>query len=103
MTLSGCARTLCVEYGGGLAIEGVISRTFSNPASPGPVHPCQQAANNNGLPPPEALRLGGASEGNLTAALRTPTLDGLGAVGAHLHARTEHIDTNHQVRWPPSR
>jgi glutamate carboxypeptidase len=34
---------------------------------------------------------GGASDGNLTAALGVPTLDGLGALGAGAHAADEHI------------
>jgi glutamate carboxypeptidase len=35
--------------------------------------------------------VGGASDGNFTAALGIPTLDGLGPVGAGAHARHEHI------------
>ena len=35
---------------------------------------------------------GGASDGNFTAALGVPTLDGLGAVGDGAHAEHEHID-----------
>jgi glutamate carboxypeptidase len=35
---------------------------------------------------------GGASDGNLTAALGVPTLDGLGALGDGAHARHEHVD-----------
>jgi glutamate carboxypeptidase len=34
---------------------------------------------------------GGGSDGNITAALGVPTLDGLGAVGDGAHARSEHI------------
>ena len=34
---------------------------------------------------------GGASDGNFTAALGVPTLDGLGADGAGAHARHEHV------------
>ncbi|MGH9162142.1 MAG: M20 family metallopeptidase, partial [Vicinamibacteraceae bacterium] len=34
---------------------------------------------------------GGASDGNFTAALGVPTLDGLGAVGEGPHARHEHV------------
>lgn len=37
------------------------------------------------------LRVGGASDGNFTAAY-APTLDGLGAVGKGAHARYEHIE-----------
>ena len=42
------------------------------------------------LPPP--ARVGGASDGNLTAAVGIPTLDGFGAVGAHPHARGEYVN-----------
>ncbi len=35
--------------------------------------------------------VGGVSDGNLTAAEGTPTLDGLGAVGGGAHAKTEHV------------
>jgi glutamate carboxypeptidase len=37
---------------------------------------------------------GGGSDGNLTAALGTPTLDGLGAVGDGAHSAHEHIIAN---------
>jgi glutamate carboxypeptidase len=35
---------------------------------------------------------GGASDGNFTAALGVPTLDGLGGIGDGAHARHEHVD-----------
>ncbi len=38
------------------------------------------------------IAVGGASDGNLTAAAGCPTLDGLGAVGAGLHTAEEWID-----------
>jgi glutamate carboxypeptidase len=34
---------------------------------------------------------GGGSDGNITAGLGVPTLDGLGAVGDGAHARNEHL------------
>ena len=37
---------------------------------------------------------GGGSDGNFTAALGVPTLDGLGAMGAGPHALHEHIEVN---------
>ncbi len=40
---------------------------------------------------------GGGSDGNFTAALGVPTLDGLGAVGEGAHAAHEHIVTEHIV------
>ncbi|MDI9278036.1 M20 family metallopeptidase [Pantoea sp. EABMAA-21] len=39
----------------------------------------------------EGQSVGGGSDGNFTAALDIPTLDGLGATGAGIHARHEHI------------
>lgn len=39
----------------------------------------------------EECSVGGASDGNFTAALGTPTLDGLGAVGGGAHATDEHL------------
>ncbi len=38
-----------------------------------------------------SARVGGASDGNLTAAAGVPTLDGLGPAGGGAHARTEHL------------
>ncbi|APC49324.1 peptidase M20 [Virgibacillus halodenitrificans] len=39
----------------------------------------------------EEASVGGGSDGNFTANLGVPTLDGLGAVGEGIHARNEHI------------
>ncbi|GAB2458589.1 M20 family metallopeptidase [Nocardioides hungaricus] len=44
-----------------------------------------------GLPVPPAAAVGGASDGNLTAGVGCPTLDGLGAVGGGAHADDEHV------------
>jgi glutamate carboxypeptidase len=44
-----------------------------------------------GLPPLTAAAVGGASDGNFTAGVGTPTLDGLGAVGGGAHADHEHV------------
>ncbi|MCX6545484.1 MAG: M20 family metallopeptidase [Acidobacteria bacterium] len=41
---------------------------------------------------------GGGSDGNFTAALDVPTLDGLGAVGAGAHGLDEHVDLG-QLPW----
>lgn len=40
---------------------------------------------------------GGGSDGNLTAALGVPTLDGMGAVGLGAHAAHEHVVVEHLV------
>ncbi|MDA3031573.1 MAG: M20 family metallopeptidase [Actinomycetota bacterium] len=39
----------------------------------------------------EGFAVGGGSDGNFTAAIGVPTLDGLGAVGGGAHADTEHV------------
>jgi glutamate carboxypeptidase len=43
----------------------------------------------------EEASTGGASDGNFTAALGIPTLDGLGAVGEGAHASHESIVVEH--------
>ncbi|MET9656728.1 M20 family metallopeptidase [Streptomyces sp. NPDC006510] len=45
-----------------------------------------------GQEPLRGLAVGGASDGNYTAAAGCPTLDGLGAVGAGPHADTEYVE-----------
>jgi glutamate carboxypeptidase len=44
------------------------------------------------LPPLEAVTVGGGSDGNFTAAMGIPTLDGLGIVGGNAHAPGEWAD-----------
>ncbi|MFI5697981.1 M20 family metallopeptidase [Kribbella sp. NPDC051586] len=44
-----------------------------------------------GLPPLRSVAVGGGSDGNFTAGIGTPTLDGLGAVGGGAHADDEHV------------
>ncbi|MCA1711975.1 MAG: M20 family metallopeptidase [Actinobacteria bacterium] len=43
------------------------------------------------LPPLADVAVGGGSDGNFTAGIGVPTLDGLGAVGAGAHAEGEHV------------
>jgi glutamate carboxypeptidase len=51
----------------------------------------QQVAADLGLGALRGAEVGGASDGNRTAALGIPTLDGLGAVGGGAHADNEHV------------
>lgn len=51
----------------------------------------QRLARGLGIGPIEAAAVGGASDGNFTAGLGVPTLDGLGAVGDGAHAEGEHV------------
>ena len=47
-----------------------------------------------GLPPLTGVAVGGGSDGNFTAGIGVPTLDGLGAVGGGAHAEDEHVLVN---------
>lgn len=49
----------------------------------------QRHAERLGLASLDGVEVGGGSDGNITAALGAPTLDGLGAVGANAHAEGE--------------
>jgi len=86
--------------GATLRLVGDINRYPFEPHSAAPmlVH-LHAAARDLGVQEPAAVRSGGASDGNITAALGIPTLDGLGALGAHPHARTEQVD----IRSMPGR
>ena len=51
----------------------------------------QAIAAREGLPALESVAVGGGSDGNFTAGIGVPTLDGLGAVGGGAHADDEHV------------
>jgi glutamate carboxypeptidase len=51
----------------------------------------QAVAAHLGMAPLLSAAVGGASDGNFTAGLGVPTLDGLGAVGGGAHAEDEHV------------
>jgi glutamate carboxypeptidase len=51
----------------------------------------QRIADRLGQSPLRGIEVGGGSDGNFTAALGVPTLDGLGAVGGGAHAEGEHV------------
>ncbi|MEU6674575.1 M20/M25/M40 family metallo-hydrolase [Streptomyces sp. NPDC046925] len=51
----------------------------------------RRLADDLGIGPLTAAAVGGASDGNFTAGLGIPTLDGLGAVGGGAHAADEHV------------
>jgi glutamate carboxypeptidase len=50
------------------------------------------AADEAGLGPLQGVAVGGGSDGNFTAAIGVPTLDGLGGVGGGAHADHEWVD-----------
>ena len=52
----------------------------------------QKVAAETGLGPLDGVSVGGGSDGNFTAAIGVPTLDGLGVVGGGAHADHEWLD-----------
>lgn len=75
-----------------LAVTGAQSRPpmRQSPASLVLMQRAQSVAKQIGFEV-EGRSVGGGSDGNFTAALGIPTLDGLGATGSGIHARHEHI------------
>jgi glutamate carboxypeptidase len=51
----------------------------------------RRIAEELGLPPLQDVAVGGGSDGNFTAGVGVPTLDGLGAVGDGAHAEGEYV------------
>ncbi|WP_375426072.1 M20 family metallopeptidase [uncultured Friedmanniella sp.] len=85
-------RALQPELGATLTVDGGPNRPPMEEQSAAPLVPlAQRAAACCGLPPLETAAVGGGSDGNFTAALGVPTLDGLGAVGAGAHAEGEYV------------
>ncbi len=75
-----------------LTVEGGENRPPLDPSASAALFARARAvAGGLGLGPLAAARVGGGSDGNLTAGVGTPTLDGLGAVGAGAHAEGEHV------------
>jgi glutamate carboxypeptidase len=77
--------------GARLELRGGINRPpLEEASSAGLFALAQQVSARLGLPAPEGVTVGGASDGNFTAGIGVPTLDGLGAVGGGAHAAGEH-------------
>lgn len=78
--------------GAGLAVEGGPNRPpLPASASADLAALTVEIARRIGVEPPKCAAVGGASDGNFTAGVGTPTLDGLGAVGGGAHADDEHV------------
>ncbi len=75
-----------LEIGGGLDRPAMEA----SPESLAVYHRAAGIARQMGFDLPPA-RVGGASDGNLTAAAGVPTVDGLGPAGGGAHARSEHV------------
>ena len=82
-----------VVVGAGLQIEGEINRpALADDSSKALYARARQVAERLGLPALERRSVGGASDGNFTAGIGVPTLDGLGAVGDGAHAEGEYVE-----------
>ncbi|MDI1460767.1 M20 family metallopeptidase [Catellatospora sp. KI3] len=81
-----------VLAGATLAVSGGVNRPPLEASSSAPlVARAHRIVDRLHLPPLSTAAVGGASDGNFTAGVGTPTLDGLGAVGAGAHADGEHV------------
>lgn len=79
--------------GAGLELAGGINRPpLERGMSVRLLEAARRLAEQHGLAGVEEARVGGGSDGNLTAALGIPTLDGLGPAGGGAHARHEWVD-----------
>ncbi|QFG69497.1 M20/M25/M40 family metallo-hydrolase [Ornithinimicrobium pratense] len=77
--------------GARLIVHGQIGRLpFERSASAELFDRATDLAGRLGVPKPTSTEVGGASDGNFTAAAGKRTLDGLGAAGAGAHAEHEH-------------
>ncbi|MCF0092581.1 M20/M25/M40 family metallo-hydrolase [Micromonospora sp. MH99] len=75
-----------------LAVQGGINRYPMAPELARPLlEVAQSIARRLGIPRLTGAYAAGASDGNFTAALGVPTLDGLGAVGGGAHAADEYV------------
>ena len=78
--------------GTSLQIGGGINRPPLDAASSAELFErAVRLATQLGLPALNGAAVGGGSDGNFTAGIGVPTLDGLGAVGDGAHARHEHV------------
>ncbi|WP_307841584.1 M20/M25/M40 family metallo-hydrolase [Streptomyces endocoffeicus] len=81
------------QPGAGLTFEGGVNRgPLEREMSLDLLRTAQDIAERLGLEPITEARVGGGSDGNITASLGLPTLDGLGPDGGGAHARHEWVD-----------
>ena len=70
-----------------LSVTGEINRPPMPESASSELFPLAQSV----APDVQGFAVGGGSDGNFTAAIGVPTLDGLGAVGGGAHATHEHV------------
>jgi glutamate carboxypeptidase len=74
-----------------------VSGSIARPPMPGSVAEGLFALAEQAVPGIGGTHVGGGSDGNFTAALAVPTLDGLGAVGGGAHADHEFLLVEHMA------
>lgn len=85
-----------VEEGARLALHGGINRApLARPDAAALFSRAVALAPLAGIDDLAEIAVGGGSDGNFTAGVGTPTLDGLGAVGGGAHADDEHVIVEH--------
>lgn len=78
--------------GASIVIEGGANRPPMEPSAAAALFSrAERLARELDLTPFDGVSVGGASDGNFTAGIGVPTLDGLGAVGGGAHADHEHV------------
>ncbi|GAA1361818.1 M20 family metallopeptidase [Brevibacterium luteolum] len=86
--------------GAKLLLRGGINRPpFETKHSMNLYARAQRIAGRLGHPPLRSIAVGGGSDGNFTAGIGVPTLDGLGTIGGGSHADSEHA----VAAWIPRR
>ncbi len=78
--------------GATISVSGSINRPPMHESSSTTLYAvAQSVAQGIGITDLQGIAVGGGSDGNFTAAIGVPTLDGLGACGGGAHAESEHI------------
>ena len=78
--------------GATIEVRGGLNRPPMHPSASAELFPvAERVAARDGLSPVQGVAVGGGSDGNFTAALGIPTLDGMGAVGGGAHADHEYV------------
>jgi glutamate carboxypeptidase len=78
--------------GATISVSGSINRPPMHESASTTLYAvAQSVANGIGITDLQGIAVGGGSDGNFTAAIGVPTLDGLGACGGGAHADSEYI------------
>lgn len=81
------ATLTAVDPAATITVHGAVSRPPMPESASAALFPLAEAVGDD----ISGVAVGGGSDGNFTAAIGVPTLDGLGAVGGGAHADTEHV------------